>query len=698
MISLQTEEFKELQSIKGIPFPGYIKFRQLIITGPPGVGKTTLIEKLGGWPEEGNLDISQNNWWRVKTLTFRPREIHLCLPFQGIKKALVVHEEEWLETAFSLDVDLSRIQIPPSKHRFLSLDWQAKYVFEFIIQSPKKIFKLRQKRQLLHTHPIDQNLTMEQVKRQVAIYRQVALHLHDCGLLVYLREDFEGTPRRIVTATKHTVDMAAPPSELGIFEKLKTIFVHRTNQTLVDLTEEIRLKGESVYLPHNGIPTQLVLGKDSAKLHVYPEHLAVSSKKPRKGAYLIFNPDHFFSEISGFLKLSKGESLVIGRNKKQDAFFQYPPSVSKRHLSVSHTKKGLFFKDLESDSGTYVSTLTDDKDINRIVHWRTKKLYRLKEIFGNPIQLLSSHAAFSLLEEVNEILSKEIYRPDNFHNQPGGVIMMPEEMTPIIVGDLHAQVDNLLKILSENTFLESLEQNKAYLLILGDAVHSEIDGEMEKMETSLLMMDLLFMLKTQFPRQVFYIRGNHDSFSKDLHKSGIPQGILWAQALLKYRGKRYYEEMERYYDQLAYVAIAKDFFACHASPPTRKVDLDMLKNIQEYKGLGEELILNRVKIPGYPTGYTQTAVKHFRSALELDLQIPFIVSHNPLSRKSSVWLKAGKIKRHHIIFSGMTHEVSIFTKIGERMVPLTFSTEPLQEWINNLPQEKQGEDSRQEKA
>ncbi|MBF0277112.1 MAG: metallophosphoesterase [SAR324 cluster bacterium] len=689
MFRLQTEAFKELQTIKGIAFPRYLKFRQLLITGPPGAGKSALIEKIGAWPEEGVLDLSQNNWWRNRMLTFRPREVHLSLPFKGIPKAMVLHEEAWLNTGYSLELDLSRIRIPPPRNRFLPLNWRTKYVFEFNILSPKKIFKLRKKRKVAQTHHIDVNLDFKQVKHQVSIYRQVAFHLHECGLLVYLRENFEGTPKRIRTESKRFVDMAHKPKGQDLFEKLKGVFFRPIHRTAVYLNREIYLKGESVVLPHNGIPIQLMLGKGGTILHVYPEHFAVASKKLQNRDYLIFNPAEYFSKISGFLRLGKGEKLVIGKSKRQDAMIQFSPNVSKRHLMISHNRKGLLIEDLESESGIYVSSLTQDREIYRIADMQTKKMNRLKEIFGHPIKLLPSEEAFSLLLEVNEALGKESFRPDNVHGQPGGVYLMPDDMTPIIVGDLHAQVDNLLKILTEPAVLESLEQKIAYMLILGDAVHSEIDGEMEQMESSLLMMDLLFMLKIKFPEQIFYIRGNHDSFSKNLYKSGIPQGLLWERAVLKYRGQQYFEEMERYYNQLAYVAIARDFFVCHASPPRRTVDLEMLKNIKDHKGLIEELTMNRVKNPGYPAGYTQSSVKSFRRALQLDPHLPFIVSHNPMSRKNSVWLKAGKIKRHHIVFSGMPHEVSIFSRISDRIMPLTFTSEALQERMKQLPKDHQ---------
>ena len=52
---------EELQHIKGVAFPAHLKFRQLLVTGPPGSGKTQLINQVGGWPEEGGPVTSS---WR----------------------------------------------------------------------------------------------------------------------------------------------------------------------------------------------------------------------------------------------------------------------------------------------------------------------------------------------------------------------------------------------------------------------------------------------------------------------------------------------------------------------------------------------------------------------------------------------------------------------------------------------------------
>jgi hypothetical protein len=143
--------------------------------------------------------------------------------------------------------------------------------------------------------------------------------------------------------------------------------------------------------------------------------------------------------------------------------------------------------------------------------------------------------------------------------------------------------------------------------------------------------------------------------------------------------------MDRYYDQLPYVVLAKDFLACHASPPSRKVNPEMLIDANEQPGLMEQLIHNRVKRLGYPGGYTSKDVKRFRKGLGLEPNFTFIVGHNPLNETETLWLNAGDIENHHILYGAGLHAISVFTRIGAGMIPLSYNTEPLLEIINALP-------------
>ncbi len=436
----------------------------------------------------------------------------------------------------------------------------------------------------------------------------------------------------------------------------------------------------SIVVDHDDAPFRLMLGKQELQFH--PETaLAAKGKQPAKD-WLVIDPDRFFTKISGFARIRRGETILVGReNEEWVRIFDFPKSVAKRHLKISNKKGDLGIKTVDPDGETAIAALNDEGCLDK---GRVKNLRRLRKIFGGPIELREPDDALKTLENVNGILRKEAYRPADWKGRPGGVLELPGDLTPIVVSDLHARVDNLLKVLSENNFLEGLATGSACLVFLGDAPHSELDGELEDMDSSVLIMDIILRLKEQFPENVFYIRGNHDSFSPDIGKGGVPQAVLFRKRLRELRGKAYERRMALFFERLPLIVKAPGFIACHGGPPRAEVGYEKLVNIRKHPDLLRDLVLGRMKRSSSPAGYTKGEVKKFRRSLGVDKETPLLVGHSPLSRLETVWLNAGEIENHHIVFSALPHCLAIFVGTETGMIPLIYPGEPLLELINSL--------------
>jgi len=433
----------------------------------------------------------------------------------------------------------------------------------------------------------------------------------------------------------------------------------------------------------DGKPIRLDLGKQH--LWLFGDVLTRVIPGAAVGDMLLVDPDRYFSGIAGFARIRPGESLVIGRgNEELDRVFGFPKSVKKRHLKLTNEGGEILLEPLDIERDTFVSSVDDPTAIARIWANRQDNLRSVTEIFDGPIELLPPDQAMAAIKGMNELLRDDPYRAQDSQGQPGGLLDLPRDVTPIIVGDLHAQIDNLLSILSANHFLEGLRSGTAALILLGDTVHREEDGMLEEMESSLLMLDLIFKLKIRFPRNVFYLRGNHESFDESVGKAGVPQGQIFRRQVKLLRGSSYAKRLAECFDLLPYVVRSEDFIACHAGPTRRRVSPRELINIRAHPKLAHELTWNRLRRPSYPGGYSKKDVKSFRQQLGVAKHTPFIVSHTPVTSQGAVWTDLAGIKNHHVVFSARPDKVAVMIRDRHEMIPLMYPVEPLRARMANL--------------
>jgi len=451
---------------------------------------------------------------------------------------------------------------------------------------------------------------------------------------------------------------------------------------VLDHSHRLRLSGKELRIPISGYPEyRIEMGKQTLMLSPGPGITAADNASPCD--FILFDPERYLHGIHHMLRLRPGTTLALDRKVDyQEQVFSSPRDTFRRKLSVSHSGDSLIFWDPISELGTYVSLADGPQESPRLVLRRKAALQRVLEIFGGPLEPLPAPDATAALKQVNALLRNEVGRHQDALGNPGGILELPEHVTPILVGDLHARIDNLLTILSENAFLDGLEKGTATLIILGDAVHPEEPGRLDEMDSSLLIMDLIFRLKLQFPDQVHYLIGNHDSFLHEIMKRGIPQGLLWEKHVLSCRGEAYKSELELFYQLSPLLVVGKNFIACHAGPARRKISRQILVDVRQFPDIVHEITWNRIRTAGFPAGYTRGDVRQFRKNLEVASDTPFIVGHHPCSADETLWLNVGQTPQHHVVISSRRDRVGIFTRVDGTMVPQIYPVEALTSWLN----------------
>jgi len=447
-------------------------------------------------------------------------------------------------------------------------------------------------------------------------------------------------------------------------------------------TQRLRLSGKELRIPLGGYQDFLIeMGKQTLILSPAPDIAA--GKDASVSDFILYDPKRYGHGVAHFQRLNPGSTLAIDRKiEYQQQMFSSPRDAFRRQFSVAHAGDSLIFRDPISELGTYISLSGETQEVPGHTLKRRATLRRVVEIFGGPLQPLSPPEAIATLKQVNVHLRNEAGHPLDSLGNPGGVLQLPENVTPVIVGDLHARIDNLLTVLAENAVLDSLEKGTAMLVIIGDSVHPEEPGKLDEMDSSLLMMDLIFRLKLRFPDRFYYLVGNHDSFHHELMKQGVPQGLLWEKHVLSSRGEEYKTELELFYLQSPLLALAKDFFTCHAGPVRRKISPQVMIDAHQFPDIVHDITWNRIRTPAFPTGYTRSDVRQFRKGLEIGSDVPFIVGHYPCSADGTLWLNVGQIKQHHVVISSRTDRVGLFIGIDGTSVPHIYPVEALSAWLN----------------
>lgn len=413
------------------------------------------------------------------------------------------------------------------------------------------------------------------------------------------------------------------------------------------------------------------------ELIIYPDRAIGETPPDFPQDWLLASGPQMRAGIYGTVRISRGKSHEVSWDNKELRKLFGLSEQSRTEFILSNDRGDLVISPLNGLTDVRAAKLEDPTLLRCIDELRHKRLARVEELYGGAIKLLSTDEALATAKSATELFRADIYRPKNSQGRPGGVLELPANLTPIILGDLHAQVDNLLKLLCENRFLKEIENGRACLVLLGDVVHREGNDDLEEMDSSALMLDLIFKLKQRFPEHVFMLRGNHESFTPAMSKGGVLQGALLRKRLKELRGQSYVTEVGTFFDSLPYMIRSDQYVAAHAGPTRAQVDYQTLIDVQRYPGLVHELTWNRLRLPTFPAGYVKGDVKRFRQNVGVEKDTAFIVGHTPLSTDATYWTKAGNIKRHFIVYSARREKFGVITKVDGRMIAMDYLGEPL---------------------
>ena len=188
-------------------------------------------------------------------------------------------------------------------------------------------------------------------------------------------------------------------------------------------------------------------------------------------------------------------------------------------------------------------------------------------------------------------------RPTALSGKPGGLVRLKKGGYFIIVPDLHARMDFFAAAMNWNGFsgrsvLADMADGRAQVICVGDAFHSEARGRkrwqkaktewlsgfkqhkhMDKeMRENLGLLEMIIRLKTAFPQQFHFLKGNHENISNEQGDGNYPfrkfvfEGEmvkLWVQTFL---GNEVFKLIYQWEKSLPLMAEGTDFLVSHCEP------------------------------------------------------------------------------------------------------------------------------------
>ena len=459
-----------------------------------------------------------------------------------------------------------------------------------------------------------------------------------------------------------------------------------------DVTPEtgvaIELSATPVRVPLPAPGFRLRMGAQRLDIHADP--LLAGATDPAK-ALLVIDPDaEGMARVAG-VRIAAGEECRLHPDeRRQRGLYRVPGEVRKHRPVLLHAGDALLLRVADTAEPASLTPMPADAG-QALQAERRAALATLRAVYAPRFEPLPADEALATLEDVNELMTTaNPWQPRDTRGEPGALLELPPTVAPILVGDIHGRIDNLLTLLTRRGLLAAVESGSAALVFLGDLVHHDDPAQLEQMRSSMLVMDLLLSLKRRHPRGVFMLLGNHDGFSPEVMKGGVPQGLLWKRALLAERGEAYCEALSRFYAISPMVLRAARCCACHAGPPMLAITRQSLVDAHCNAPLAHELAWTRCAGPGVTHGYRAADVRQLRRALGLPRNADLVVGHYPRSGGETVWMDSDHIDGHHVLFSARDQVVGVMPTIDGDLVPQVYPVERIVEMVASAEPDADG--------
>ena len=138
--------------------------------------------------------------------------------------------------------------------------------------------------------------------------------------------------------------MAKTDAKKSFLKRLKASFSDLAECEEVDLKESYRLHNKKIKVHVGEYPFQVNLYGDTKSLHVYPERLLNGNPAGTpSGSYIIFDPDRYFSTITGFLPqdfmILQGQTVIAIHNEYANENQYYRKNSYDRKLITEKVTK-----------------------------------------------------------------------------------------------------------------------------------------------------------------------------------------------------------------------------------------------------------------------------------------------------------------------------------------------------------------------